>query len=114
MQRPVVKKLWFAGRASEDEEELMEEVRSHCERCHDDKNEKLEVQAERIREQRCSSDIMVARQRRKVHITVDSMVTEMLQNLPVESVCEITHSFEEMLKGESRVPDAWRVLRLVF
>ena len=71
------------------------------------------MQAETIREQRCNNVIMVAWQTRKVHITVDNLVTEMLQNLPVESVCEITHLFE-VLKGESWVPDAWRVFRLVF
>ena len=32
VRRPVVKKLWVAGRASEDREELMEEVMAPCER----------------------------------------------------------------------------------
>ena len=47
IQRPVVKKLWVAGRASEDSEEWMEEVKAHCEKWYDDKDETSEVQAER-------------------------------------------------------------------
>ena len=31
---PVVKKLWVAGRASEDREEWMEEVGVHCDKCY--------------------------------------------------------------------------------
>ena len=41
----------------------------------------------------------------------DCLVTEMLQTFPIESVCEITHRFEEM---ERRAPQTWNVLRLVF
>ena len=59
-------KPWVGGRASEDREEWMEEVRARCERCCDDKDETSEVQAERIREQRCRGDTLVAWQGRKV------------------------------------------------
>ena len=44
------------GRASEDRDEWTEEVRAHCEKCHDDKTETSEVQAERIRYQRSRGD----------------------------------------------------------
>ena len=66
VRRPHVKKLQVDGRASEDREEWMEEVRVHCERCYDDKDDISEVQAERIREQRCRLDTLVAWQGRKV------------------------------------------------
>ena len=44
----VVTKLWVTSRASEDRDEWTEEVRVHCERCNDEKEETSEVQAERI------------------------------------------------------------------
>ena len=56
VQRPVVKKLWRAGRAIEDGEEWTEETRAYCERCYDDKDETAEVHAERIRDQRRRGD----------------------------------------------------------
>ena len=43
MQRLVVKKLWVNGRVSEDREEWLEEVKAHCERCFDDKDETSEM-----------------------------------------------------------------------
>ena len=39
IHRPVVTKLWVNGRASEDTDEWTEEVKTHCERCYDDKAE---------------------------------------------------------------------------
>ena len=63
--RPVVKKLWVDGRAGEDREEWMEEVEAHCERCCDDQDKTSQVQAERIREQRCRGDTWAAWQGRK-------------------------------------------------
>ena len=122
MQRPVVEKLWVAGRASEDRQEWAEEVRAHCERCYDDKDETLEVQAERTREQRCRGDSLVAPRGRRAGMTIDRvlrargklknkangpsdcMVTEMLQNLSMESVCEITLWFEKRFSRESTEP----------
>ena len=40
INRPVVTKLWVNGRASVDRDEWTE-VRAHCERCYDDKEEPL-------------------------------------------------------------------------
>ena len=81
INRPVVTKLWVNGRASEDGDEWTEEVRAHCERCCDDKEETSEVQAERIRRQRRSGDRRVAHQGRRVMITVDKV----LQDAPEQS-----------------------------
>ena len=129
----VVTELWVNGRASEDRDEWTEEVRAHCERCHDDKAETSEVQAERIRRQRVSGDRRVAPQGRRVQITVNSvlrargkvlrnkangptdcLVTEMLQCLPTETVYVVAHWFDKRFKGECRAPEAWTILRLVF
>ena len=44
INKPVVTKFWINGRASEDRDECIEEVRGHCERCYDDKAETSEVQ----------------------------------------------------------------------
>ena len=104
INRPAVTELWVNGRASEDRDERTKEVRAHCERCYDHKEETSEVQAERIQSQRRSGDHCVALQRRRV-ITVgkvlwargkmlsnkangpaDCLVTEMLQCLPTETV----------------------------
>ena len=112
MQRLVVKKLWLAGRAREDREEWAEEVRAHCESCYGDKDETSEVQAKRIRDRRRRGDSLVSWQGRRVQITVDRvlrargkmmknnangpsdcLVAEVLQNLPMKSVYEITHWF---------------------
>ena len=60
VRRPIVKKLWVNGRASEDREKWMEEEKAHCKRCDDDKEESSEVQTERIREQRRKGDSRVA------------------------------------------------------
>ena len=62
INRPVVTKLWISGRASEDRDEWTEEVRVHCGRCYDDKDETSEVQAEMIRRQRRSGDRCVSHQ----------------------------------------------------
>ena len=62
INRPVVTKLWVNSRVSEDRGEWTEEVRAHCERCYDDKDETSEVQADRIRRQRMSGDRRVALQ----------------------------------------------------
>ena len=49
VERPTVEQFWVNGKASEDREEWMEEVRAHCERCYDGKDESSKVQGERIR-----------------------------------------------------------------
>ena len=133
INRPVIAKLWVNGRVSEDRDEWTEEVRAHCERCHDDKEETLEVQAKRILSQRRRGDHCVALQERRVMITVDKvlrargkmprnkangpadcLVTEMLQCLPTDTVHEVAHWFDKRFWGECRAPEAWKVLRLVF
>ena len=132
INRPVITKLWVNGRASEDRDEWTEEVRAHCERCYDDKDEPSEIQAERIRRQRISGDRRAAFQGRRVTITVDRvfrargkilrnkangpadcLVTEMLQCLPTERVYEVAHWFDKRFRGECRALEAWKVLRLV-
>ena len=45
---------------------------------------------------------------------LDCFATEMLRELPVESVYDVFHWFEKRLRGECRAPAAWRVLHLVF
>ena len=119
--RDLVTKLWINGRASEDRDEWTEEVRVHCEKCYDDKMETSEVQAERIRHQRSRADSLAVHQGRHFQITVDRvlrawgkmmknkangpadcLVTEMLQCLPMD----------KQFKGECRVPEAWKGLRL--
>ena len=133
INRPMVTKLWVNGRASEDRDEWTEEVRAHCERCYDDEEEPLEVQAGRIQRRRRSGDRRVAVQERRVTITVDKvlrargkmlrnkangpadcLVTEMLQCLPTETMYEVAHWFDKRFHGECRAPEAWTVLRLVF
>ena len=98
-------KLWVNGRASEDRDECKEEVRAHCEQCHDDKIETSKVQAERVRYPRGRGDSLIALQGRRIQITIDRvlrargkmmrnkangpagcLVTEMLQVLPMETV----------------------------
>ena len=129
----MVTKLWVNGRATEDREEWNEEVGLHCEKCYDDKSETPEVQAERIREQRCRVDSAVAVQGRQVQITVnrvlrargkmlsgksngpaDCLVVEMLRRLPTVFIYEVTHWFQRRFLGTSSAPEAWRILRLVF
>ena len=44
----------------------------------------------------------------------DCLVSEMLQELPVEAVYEITHWFGKRFRGECRAPAAWKILHLVF
>ena len=129
----MVTNLWVNGRASEDRDEWTEEVRAHCERCYDDRAETSEVQAEMIRRQRVSGERRVAMQGRRMMISrqssartwcemlrnkangpADCLVTEMLRCLPTETVYEVAYRFDKRFKGECRVPDAWKVLRLVF
>ena len=43
---------WINGKVSENRDEWMEEVKTHCEGCHDNKDESSQVQEERIQEQR--------------------------------------------------------------
>ena len=44
----------------------------------------------------------------------DCLVAEMLENLTMESVYEITHWFVVRSQGECRSLEVWRVLRFVF
>ena len=74
INRPVITKFWGNGRASEDRDERREQVRAHCERCYDDKEETSEVRAERIQSQRRRRDHCVALQGRRVAITVDKVL----------------------------------------
>ena len=109
-----MKRLWINGRASEDREEWMEEVKAHCERCYDDKDETSQMQEERIQEQRHRGDCLEAGTGQKVQITVDRVLrarpkmmknkangpsdcwlAEMSQELPMESVYEIASWFEK-------------------
>ena len=120
INRPVITRLWVNGRASEDRDEWTEEVRAHCDRCYDDKEE-------------TSGDHCVALQGRRVAITVDKVlrargkmlrnkangpadcrVTEMLQCLSTETVYEVAHWFDKRFRGGCRAQEAWQVLRLVF
>ena len=121
-QRPFVKQLRVAGRSSEDREEWTEEVEAHRERCCDDKDETSEVQAERIRSrlawQGRRVDITVGRVLRargkmmkdRANGTGDCLVTEMLQDLHMEAVYEITHWFEKRFRRECRASETWKVL----
>ena len=82
-----------------------------------------EIQAARIPDERSRGDSLVAWKGRKGEITVDRvlrprgkimkhkanvpsdcMVTEMLRELPMESVYEITHWFEKRFRGKCRAP----------
>ena len=55
---------------------MTEEVESHFELCHDDKEETSEVQAERIQRQRRGGDCRVSHQGRRVMITVDKVLQD--------------------------------------
>ena len=53
VQWPVVKRFSINGKASEDREEWMEEVKAHCERCYDDcleawSGRKVEITIDRV------------------------------------------------------------------
>ena len=74
VKKPVVTKLWVNGRATEDREEVCEEVRLHCEKCYDDKSETSEKPVGRIRVQRCRGDSAVAIQGRRVQIKVNRVL----------------------------------------
>ena len=54
--------------------EWTEEVRAHCEKCHDDKIETSQVHAERIRSQRSRGDSLAALQGRRIRITIDRVL----------------------------------------
>ena len=49
-------------------------MRAHCAKCHDDKTETSEVQAERTRYQRSRGDNLVALHGRRIQITVDRVL----------------------------------------
>lgn len=106
INRLVVTKIWVNGRASAHRDEWTEEVRAHCERCYDDKEEFPEVLVERIRRQRSSGDRRVAPQGRRVTITVDKVLWtrgKMLRNKangPSDSLVT------EMLRGNTLVRQA--------
>ena len=115
--RSIVTKLWVNGHASDDRDKWTEEVRTHCERCYDDKAETPEVRAEKIRRQKTSGDQPIGLQERWVAVSVekvlltrwkmlknkangpaDCLVTEMLQCLPTETVYEVAHWFDQRFK----------------
>ena len=83
----------------------------------EDREEWVEVKAEEIQDQRHSGDCLMAWTGRKIEIIVDRvlrargkmkheatgprdcLVTGMLQELPMESVFEITHWFKKRFRG---------------
>ena len=127
VKKPVVMKLWVNGRATEDREEW----------CEDAKNVTMINQRRRKNKLRESeyrgAEVAVAIQGRRVQITVDRvlrargkmlrgksngpagcLVVEMLSRLPTEMIYKVTHWFQKRFQGNSRAPEAWRILRLVF
>ena len=127
-------KLGVNGRASKDSDEWTEEVRAHCEKCHDDKIETPEVQAERIRYQRSRGDSLTPVQGRRIRITVDRvlhargkmtknkakgpadcLLTEMLCSVCLWGLCTRSHiGSRGDSEGSAGPPEGWKVLRLVF
>ena len=101
-------------------------------KCYDDKTETPEVQAERIRIQRCRGNFAAAVHGRQVSITVkqspceheekhrksngpaDYLVAERLRRLPIVVINEVAHWSQRRFLGISRAPEAWRILRLLF
>ena len=105
---------------SEDRDEWMEEVKTHCEGCHDNKDESSQVQDERMQEQRrrdcceawegeksCSQQTGKM-MKIKANCPSDCLVTEMLPEFSMEAWFEITHV------GLGKDSAAWTILRLVF
>ena len=80
------------------ERSVWRKVKAHCERRYHDKDETTLMQEARIREQRQKGDNLKAWTWKKVE--GDCLVTGMLQELPMESVCDITHWFEQRFLGE--------------
>ena len=83
------------------------------------------MQEDRIQQQRRRGDGLEACTGRKIEISVDRVLTgrgkmlnawchKMLQELPMESVYEITLWFQKRFRGECWAPRAWKILRLVF
>ena len=122
IQRPVVRRLWN-GRASEDREEWMEEVKVHCERCHDDKDETSQMQEDRIQQRRRGSGLE-AWTGRMMEITVGKVLRargNLMKNKGngpsdclLTEMYEVTHWFEKRVTGKCRAPASWTVLRVVF
>ena len=117
-------------RASQDRQ-WMEKVRAHCERGHDDLYESSQVQERRIHEQRERRTFREAWEGKKVeggqgiqgprkmmknkaNGPADCLVSDMLQELPVDTVFEITHQFGKRFTGECRALAAWKILLSVF
>ena len=74
VQRSVVPRFGIIGKASEVREEGMGEEQTHCERCHDDKDETSQMQEARVQAQRPRGDSFEAWPGRTAEITVDSVL----------------------------------------
>ena len=115
--------------AGEDGEERAEEVRTHCEQSYADPVEDSESKPKGFG----SRGVEENWQRRELVITVDfavrargmmvknkssglkdCLVTEVVREMPMSCVCEITHWFNRRLKGLHTAPVAWKVPRLAF
>ena len=104
-----------------------------CERCFGDEEEPTQVQEVRRHEQRERGNRRERWKGERVEVTVDKvlrfqakmmknqtngpgdcLVSEMVRELPMETVGEIPLWFGKRFRGECRTPAAWKILRLVF
>ena len=50
----------------------------------------------------------------KANGPAECLVTAMTQCLQMETVCQVAHWFEKRFRGESRAPEAWKILHFEF
>ena len=81
-------RLWINGKVSEDRDDD-KEVRTHCERCYDDKNESSQVQEERTQEPRRREDGRKAWEGKTIMVTVEARGPS--DGLVPENVARVAH-----------------------
>ena len=117
VQRLVVKRLWVAGRASEDREEWMEEVRAHCEKMLPRQRRDLGKCSRRGFKNNGAEETVlqlgVARRSLSLSTEFFEPLRIMMKNKANGPVYEVTHWLEMRFRGECRAPAAWKILRFL-
>ena len=125
--------LYVNGNFKEDREEWQIELQRHCAEEYTDQEATREVQENRIEYFKKMGDQQFTVNGRRAEITVDlvlqarakmsdnkvigledTVVSEMIKQLPYEEICIITKCFQERFMGQMEAPNSWTIVRLVF
>ena len=133
MKSKALTELFVNGKFTEDGEKWQHEFQRHCEGVNTDPDETKEVQDGRIEDFFCKGNLHFTVEGRRAEIKIDvvlqarakmsenevnglgdTVVDEMIKQLPLEKIYIITRCFQERFMGLTEAPSSWKIEKLVF